>query len=110
MIETLVLLAFCAVDAVLIIGVIFFGWRPFAGVLGAVWRRKWRFLLAFGLVYFGLTIAIPWIDVAFYDAGYTLSDDFMIFFAPAFIVIMSCAAGLANVWELERKDARDPIC
>ena len=103
MIETLVLLAFCAIDAALIIAWVFFGWRPFSRVLSRIWARRWRFLLVFLGTMVGLTIAFPWIDTAFYESGYVLSDDYTIFVYPTLTIILSLAAGIFVVWELEKR-------
>ena len=103
MLETLILLALCTIDAILIMGAIFFGWRPFANVLRSIWKRALRFCAVLSGTALGLTITIPWVDQILYMQGHTLGDDFMISFAPAFIIIVSLTSAIAVVWELDRK-------
>jgi len=98
--ETFVMLAFCVLDAIFIIGAVFFGWRPFSKVLSRIWTRALQFVAVFLLTALGLTIIIPWVDFILYERGIALDDDFMIFFAPALVLILSLAAAFAVVWRL----------
>lgn len=101
--ETLIFLALGAVDVVLIVGMVFFGWRPFRGIFKRIWKRALRFLGVFFGTLIGLTIAFPWIDTAFYDAGYVLDDDWILFVYPALTIFLSLSAAVSVVWELDRK-------
>jgi hypothetical protein len=101
--ETIGMLALTAVDVVLVGAAIFFGWRPFKGVFGAIKRHALRFSLAFFGVLLSLYVAIPLTDALLYDHGHVMPADFMIFFAPAFMLTMSSATGLFVVWKAARE-------
>lgn len=99
----LLVYALLVLDCMFVFAAVAFGWRPFSRVLRRIWSRVIRFLLVFFGTLIGLTIAIPWIDAALYDAGYQLNNDYIIFLAPAFVLTLSLTAAIAVIWELERR-------
>lgn len=100
--ETIIAGSLVLVDGAIVYAMLL-GYHPFGKVLGQIWSRIWRFSLVFALTAIGLTIAIPWIDVTFYEYGITLPDDVMIFVAPTIVLVLSLTAGFAVVREISHR-------
>ena len=106
MIETLIFAALAVADIALVVAAVVFGRRPLASVFRALGRNALRFFGTFLGVLMLLTILIPVIDASLYARGVVLPDDFMIYFAPAFMLVLSLAVAMWVVWRTERVRAR----